>query len=74
MSVYFVAFIVLGAVMFEAFEEDWDFETAVYYCSITATTIGFGDFVPDVSLSEGGGVFKAFAVIMYITFSKCANR
>jgi len=56
--------------MFDAFEADWDILDSVYYCTITATTIGFGDMVPDVKLSSGGGIFKALAVIMYIVFSK----
>ncbi|XP_067928677.1 TWiK family of potassium channels protein 9-like [Watersipora subatra] len=62
------AFIIFGAIMFMEFE-DWTFINSLYYCSITATTIGFGDVVPDLTLTGTKGVFKASAVIMYITFS-----
>ena len=63
-------FIIGGAIMFWQFEEDWTLLMSVYYCAITATTIGFGDLVPNTSLTNSGGWFKALATILYITFSK----
>ena len=58
--------------MFQGFEPTWTFTESLYYCTITATTIGFGDFVPDSGLNDpsGGGIFKALIVILYIAFSK----
>jgi hypothetical protein len=38
-------YILLGAVMFGMWE-NWDAMAAAYYCFITISTIGFGDFVP----------------------------
>jgi hypothetical protein len=34
-----------GAWVFTWFEETWQFIDSVYYCVITLTTVGFGDFV-----------------------------
>ncbi|XP_034102644.1 zinc finger CCCH domain-containing protein 13 [Drosophila albomicans] len=40
-----VSYILGGAVLF-AFWEKWSFLDSAYFCFITLTTIGFGDFVP----------------------------
>ncbi|XP_018025704.1 TWiK family of potassium channels protein 7-like [Hyalella azteca] len=40
-----LGFIAVGGVMFHLLE-DWQFLDAFYFCFITTTTIGFGDFVP----------------------------
>lgn len=40
-----VCYICLGALLFKEFE-DWQFGDSAYFCFITLTTIGFGDFVP----------------------------
>lgn len=36
--------IISGAIIFHHYEE-WDFFDSIYYCVITLTTIGFGDYV-----------------------------
>lgn len=69
-AVYVLVFLVSGAIMFTIFEEDWDLELSVYYCAMTATTIGFGDYYPTVALNGSVGVFKALAAVLYIVFSK----
>ena len=38
-------FIVIPAIIFQAVE-GWTYHEAWYYCFITLTTVGFGDFVP----------------------------
>ncbi|ETN66511.1 hypothetical protein AND_001700 [Anopheles darlingi] len=40
-----VSYIIAGAFMFSEWEE-WSFLDSAYFCFITLTTIGFGDFVP----------------------------
>lgn len=39
-------FIILIPAAGFSFIEKWDYEDAVYFCFVTLTTIGFGDFVP----------------------------
>lgn len=40
-----VSYIFAGAILFHSWEE-WAYLDAAYFCFITLTTIGFGDFVP----------------------------
>lgn len=42
------AYIAGGAWLFSAFEDTWTPLEGAYFCFITLTTIGFGDFVPGV--------------------------
>ena len=42
----FAAFICGGALIF-ALAEDWDYIDAVYFCVVTASTVGYGDIVPE---------------------------
>ncbi|XP_016663209.1 uncharacterized protein LOC100164681 isoform X3 [Acyrthosiphon pisum] len=40
-----VSYIIMGAFLFKSWE-NWEFPDSAYFCFITLTTIGFGDFVP----------------------------
>lgn len=41
-----IGYIILGAMIFANWEESWNFLVGFYFCFITLTTTGFGDFVP----------------------------
>ena len=43
-------YIAIGSLMFGLWEKDWDVLIASYFCFVTLSTIGFGDFVPGSSL------------------------
>lgn len=62
-------FIFLGAVMFSLFE-DWDPATSAYFCFVTLTTIGFGDYSPQASFKGFQTDPKAFAMMVF-TLSYC---
>ena len=48
---FFSVYLVIGAVLFSAWE-GWSFLEGFYFTFITLTTIGFGDFVPGDSISN----------------------
>ena len=40
-------YIVIGAVMYSSWEEEWSYHEAFYFIFISISTIGFGDLVPE---------------------------
>nr|KAG5708105.1 hypothetical protein BaRGS_002841 [Batillaria attramentaria] len=69
-------YIIAGAVLFSFWEKDWDMFIGAYFCFITLSTIGFGDFVPGF---EGGWskektVFNAIYLIFGLALiAMCFN-
>ncbi|XP_043209402.1 potassium channel subfamily K member 18-like [Amphibalanus amphitrite] len=64
-----VSYIVGGAYLFKEREQEagWTFLDSAYFCFITLTTIGFGDFVPDQKRSGREG--EAIAITsLYLLF------
>ena len=57
-----VLFIFFPALIFYAIETEWSYGEAVYFCFVSLTTVGFGDFVPARSTERLGtpllGLYK----------------
>ncbi|ESO10860.1 hypothetical protein HELRODRAFT_72133 [Helobdella robusta] len=65
--VLMLAYLALGSLIFRA-SEDWSTLVCLYFCFITLSTIGFGDYVPGVKLDEPGS--KKFMIVcaVYLLF------
>jgi len=60
-------YIALGATLFWLVEPEWDYLISSYFCFVTLSTIGFGDYVPGRSLdadSQGRTVLCALYLLV----------
>jgi hypothetical protein len=46
LSIIYIIYILLGALIISTYESDIDYLTAIYFIFITLTSIGLGDVVP----------------------------
>ena len=61
-------YIIGGAILFTSWEKDWDFLIGFYFCFITLSTIGFGDFVPGMVNTNWDSDGRRVICIMYLVF------
>ncbi len=55
--------------MFSIWEDDWSFLVGGYFCFITLSTIGFGDYVPGSSINDyESSQEKLVLVALYLLF------
>jgi len=66
-----LGYIALGALVFKL-SEDWELLVCLYFCFITLSTIGFGDFVPGTTSrktgDENGGNEMTVLCALYLVF------
>ncbi|CAH1801168.1 unnamed protein product [Owenia fusiformis] len=63
-----VGYIFLGAALFTMWEDDWDYLIGSYFCFITLTTIGFGDFVPGTRVDSWDAQQRLIFCCLYLVF------
>jgi hypothetical protein len=63
----FSSYILFGGLLFKALE-GWTLLEGIYFCFITLSTIGLGDYVPGNSINEGEGQaeYKLIGVSLYL--------
>ena len=61
-------YIMSGAVLFTLWEDDWDYLVGSYFCFITLTTIGFGDYVPGTAITSLDAQEKMVLCALYLLF------
>ena len=59
-------YIGLGALLFSFWEEDWSYLIGCYFCFVTLSTIGFGDYVPGTSADDWNNQAKLVLCAMYL--------
>ena len=64
-TILFLAYLLLGALVFSKIEEDWDYLDAVYWANVTLFTVGFGDFATKTTV--GSGLLLPYALIGVIS-------
>lgn len=63
-----VSYIIGGAFLFSGWE-GWGFPDSAYFCFITLTTIGFGDFVPAKRVNKNNNAEVSIALCsLYLLF------
>jgi len=59
-------YVLLGALLFGLWEREWDVLVGSYFCFVTLSTIGFGDFVPGTSLDAWSSTPKLVLCSLYV--------
>ena len=62
-----VGYIAVGALLFSICEQ-WEYLVASYFCFVTLSTIGFGDYVPGTSLDASASQEKMVLCALYLVF------
>ena len=63
--VVMAAYIMGGALLFSLWD-GWGYLEGAYFCFVTLTTIGFGDYVPGISAKEEGATERLILCSIYV--------
>ena len=73
-AIVIVLSFLLGGAFFYSAVEGWTFTDALYFCSVTLTTVGYGDLVPTTDLSKAFTVGYIILGLSIITTCACHDR
>jgi hypothetical protein len=74
-----VGYICGGAFLFLEVQQSWNFEESAYFCFITLTTIGFGDYLPkteDIAVRDSKGALilcSLYTILGMAWIAMCFN-
>lgn len=74
-----VGYICGGAFLFLELQQSWNFEESAYFCFITLTTIGFGDYLPkaeDIAIRDSKGALilcSLYTILGMAWIAMCFN-
>lgn len=65
-SFVLIFFFFIPAAIFNYLEPEWDYLDSIYYCFISLTTIGLGDYVPgDATAAPYRAIYKIATTCKY---------
>lgn len=67
-----ILFLAIPTAVFSYIEPDWGALDAFYYCFISLTTIGLGDYIPGNGISEDNRSFYKICITCYLIFGLIA--
>ncbi len=63
-----IGVLILGAIIFSILEE-WSIADSLYFVTMTATTVGYGDFVPTHSLSKIVTIIYSLSIVPFVLYA-----
>ncbi|XP_006811459.1 TWiK family of potassium channels protein 7-like [Saccoglossus kowalevskii] len=73
LAILLIAYILLSALVFASTQDGWSYLDAMYFCTITYTTVGFGDMLPKVEDGPTEIYLEVFILCGLILMSTCVH-